>query len=103
MNGAQIEQFQPDDDAGFVEGYDFDTIRWGYLPPTHDWFDPAAPYAGISYLESRGAFGSAHPGALQAVFVDGSVHSISYEVAADVFETLCSRDSGKVKNLNDLL
>jgi prepilin-type N-terminal cleavage/methylation domain-containing protein len=102
LNGAQIEQWQPDDDAGFVEGYDFDTIRWGYMPPLPDWFDPSAPYVGISYLEFRGAFGAAHPGAFQGAFVDGSVHSISYDVAADVFEALCSRDSGKTKNLNEL-
>lgn len=103
LNSAQKEQWQPDDDAGFVEGYDFDTIRWGYLPPVPDWHDPAAPYAGVSYLEFRGAFGSSHPGAFQGVFVDGSVHSISYEVSADVFDTLCSRDSGKVKSNDDLL
>jgi prepilin-type N-terminal cleavage/methylation domain-containing protein len=102
LNGAQIYQWQPDDDAGFVEGWDFDTIRWGHLPPLPDWFDPNAPYAGISYLEYRGSFGAAHPGAFQGVFVDGSVHSISYDVAADVFELLCSRNTGKVKNLNEL-
>lgn len=103
MNGAQVEKWQPDDDAGFVEGWDFDTIRWGYLPPTPDWFDPNAPYGGISYLDLRGAFGSAHAGAFQSVFVDGSVHSISYDIAADVFKALCSRNTGKIKSDDGVL
>jgi prepilin-type processing-associated H-X9-DG protein len=37
-------------------------------------------------------FGSPHPGGINAVYADGSVHSISYDVNVEVFNALGSRN-----------
>jgi hypothetical protein len=100
-NAGRLDQWQPDDDGGFVEGFDADTVRWGMFPPIPDWFDvtSASAYGNNgTFIANHGAFGAAHPGAFNAAYVDGSLHSINYEIDADVFKTLCSRDSGKVKS-----
>jgi prepilin-type processing-associated H-X9-DG protein len=44
-------------------------------------------------------FGSAHPAGLNAVFADGSVHSIKYGIDGDVFNALGNRRDGT--NLNN--
>jgi prepilin-type N-terminal cleavage/methylation domain-containing protein len=91
-------EWQPDDDAGFVEGWDFDTVRWGRFQPSADWSDntSASAYSTNSFLSLRGAFGSSHSGGMQSVFADGSVHMISYSISLDVFKNLSSRNDGKV-------
>ena len=43
--------------------------------------------------DERG-FGSAHPGAVNSVFGDGSVHSLSYDIDERVFRNLCERNDG---------
>jgi prepilin-type N-terminal cleavage/methylation domain-containing protein/prepilin-type processing-associated H-X9-DG protein len=103
-NQGRLGQWQPDDDGGFIEGYDFDTIRWGYFPPANDWSDTTVTsrYGNNGTLVPlRGAFGGPHPNTFNSVFVDGSVHAISDRVSLDVFSALCSRNSGKAKNLHD--
>ena len=37
-------------------------------------------------------FGSAHPGGLNAVFADGSVHTINYDVDLYIFNSLGTRN-----------
>jgi len=54
-----------------------------------------------TFVPLHGAFGSAHPGAFNSVFVDGSVHAISYSVTLDVFKKLSSRQDGEVLSAND--
>ncbi len=41
------------------------------------------------------SFGSAHPSALNIVYLDGSAHSISYDVDMIAFKSLCSRIDAK--------
>lgn len=89
---------QGNDDAGFTEGWDHDTIRWGYFQPTPDFLDPSSEPP-VPVLSS---FGSSHPGAFNAVFCDGSVRSIIHDVDLQVFMLVCSRDDGEVYDSNEL-
>jgi prepilin-type N-terminal cleavage/methylation domain-containing protein len=41
------------------------------------------------------AFGSAHNGAFQSVFCDGSVHSLQYDINAKIWVNLCNRSDGQ--------
>jgi len=96
MNVGQLANQQGDDDAGFVEGWDFDVIRWGYFQPSPDWNDSNAQYI-LDYptCPLRSAFGSSHNDVFNAVLCDGSVRAISYTVALDTFKKLCSRNDGQ--------
>ena len=85
------------DDRGWSDGWDFDIIRSTGLPPSRDYAIPAAEYnkADIRWQE-RIMFGSAHSSGIQGVFGDGSVHTISYDIARDVFNKLGNRNDGQV-------
>lgn len=70
-------------------GWDQDEVRWGSLTsfPQSDRDHPAEP---PTFWSSR--FGSSHSGAFNAVLVDGSVRSISYNVDAESFRRACVRN-----------
>ena len=93
---------QPADDGGYAGGWDWDTIRWGRFPPMPDWYDPTPVLASDTTNKNQhSAFGSSH-GALNAVFVDGSVHSIRLDVDQTAFERVCSRNDGAKFSWSDL-
>jgi prepilin-type processing-associated H-X9-DG protein len=48
------------------------------------------------------SFGSAHPGGVNAVFGDGSVHTINYDIDAILFNRLGNRSDGEVVVLDNL-
>jgi hypothetical protein len=90
-----------DEDNGYVAGFTWDTIRWGY-------FDQGDPQFGGPVIErddgdgSRNSdtkFGSPHSGVCQFVFVDGSTRAISYTVDGDVFRWLCGRNDKKAPEI----
>ncbi|MEO2049965.1 MAG: DUF1559 domain-containing protein [Pirellulales bacterium] len=88
INAARLDSRQANDDYGFTEGWDWDTIRWGYFQPTPDYMNSS-----ISPPDPvMSAFGASHTGGFNAAFCDGSVRSISYDVDAYVFELVCSRN-----------
>jgi prepilin-type N-terminal cleavage/methylation domain-containing protein/prepilin-type processing-associated H-X9-DG protein len=72
------------DDTGIYEGCAFDTYRWTAYPPSVD--TPGTPQ---DYI-----FGSAHVGASNFVFCDGSVHAIRYEIDAQTHLQLGTRADG---------
>lgn len=84
---------QPDDNDGYVGGFQDDVVRWGAFPPRADEFLPEYTYANIH--PTIWQFGSSHKGGLQAVFADGAVHTIHYTIDPAVFHNVCSRNDGQ--------
>lgn len=78
----------PGDNSSMWQGYDQDTIRWPAQSrlPTKD--------TEGTYLPLH--MGSAHPSGMHAVYVDGSVHSIEYDIDEFVWDGLAVRDDGRV-------
>ena len=71
-------------------------IRSGLFQPVQD-----RPYPrGETVYYQR--FGSAHHGAFNTVFVDGSGRSIRYDVRPDVFQFVCVRNDRTPFSLDDL-
>jgi prepilin-type processing-associated H-X9-DG protein len=85
---------QPHDDQGFTSGWDRDEVCWGHIPPASDKRGENGFYQ----------FGSAHPSGFNAVFCDGSVRIIRYNIQSNnvptasqplgVWQKLCKRDDG---------
>jgi hypothetical protein len=98
LSATFIGQGQASDDAGFTDGWDWDNIRWGYIPPSPDW--TGDPGAAFSVLHS--SFGSSHPGLFNTALCDGSVTSISYNVDLAVFKRASSRNDGEAYESEDL-
>lgn len=85
---------QSHDDQGFTSGWDRDEACWGIIPPDEDRRGQDGFYQ----------FGSRHPGGLNAVYCDGSVHVIRYNIQSNntptasaplgIWQRLCKRDDG---------
>ena len=75
-----------DENNGYIDGFDWDTIRWGYEAPKKDRRD--------NVLYSR-QFGASHTMICQFVYADGSVHAIPYNISPQTFNYLCDRKDGK--------
>jgi prepilin-type N-terminal cleavage/methylation domain-containing protein len=86
---TNLEDMQADDSCMY-QGNDFDTIRW-----TGQSLLPLQDTPGITRDYT---FGSAHPAAMNAVFVDGSLRTIAYDIDPVVYEAYGSRDGGEVIN-----
>jgi prepilin-type N-terminal cleavage/methylation domain-containing protein len=83
------------DNESMYMGDNGDTARWTYYLPSRD--RPG--------VDTWDGFGSSHAATMNAVFCDGSVHSISYDVDPDVFLVLGKRtkpssDAGFIKDFN---
>jgi prepilin-type processing-associated H-X9-DG protein len=95
------------DNERLIMGDNSDTARWtGMLDPTGAAATVPAPplrdRPGLSYYNN---FGSAHPGGINAVFCDGSTHTLSYDIEPMVFLVLGKRakagtDAGYVQGFN---
>lgn len=101
---------RPDDDAGWIEGWGWDTTRWGRYQPIADYSDSSAStLATLDSLNSQdqavinrvGAFGSAHTSGFNGVLADGSVRNIAYNVKLTAFQAFCTRDGGEVFSLDN--
>jgi len=73
---------QQDEDNGYIAGYSWDTIRWGYSPPAPDRQD-------MTDFDTR--FGSSHSQIVQLLMCDGAVKSVPFMVDTTVFQGLCRR------------
>jgi prepilin-type N-terminal cleavage/methylation domain-containing protein len=84
---------QPSDNEGYTAGWDHDTVRSCDEPPV-----PDSNRGGSNFNQ----FGSSHIGHINAVFVDCSVHPISFAVSPTVFRYLGDKSDGQVFNLDGL-
>ena len=90
----------PDDNAGYVGGFQDDVVRWGCFQPAPDWQGPFATFATLT--PGNYQFGSSHPGVVQFVFCDGAVHGVRYAIDPKVFSNLSSRNDGTPIDMNSL-
>jgi hypothetical protein len=91
---------QVSDDKGWADGWDPDSVRFTGVPPISDndqgvCFN-ATPSIRRTCIGQGGTipvlfFGSAHPGGVNAVYADASVHFINFEVDHIVFNALGTR------------
>jgi len=108
LNVSVFPYNQADDDGGWIEGWDFDTIRWGVFQPRPDMNQgPIMPISAIrhdgnSHGGSRYAFGSSHPSQFMSALCDGSVRTIAFSISSNVFKNLSSRNDGAVIDLTKL-
>jgi prepilin-type N-terminal cleavage/methylation domain-containing protein len=99
------------DDQGWVDGWDNDTIcdakgnandqrsvttldGTSVETPRRIYLQDATDECGFN-------FGSIHVGSMNAVFCDGSVHSINYDINATVWGRLCGIRDGKETNFEE--
>jgi prepilin-type N-terminal cleavage/methylation domain-containing protein len=98
------------DDRGWSDGWDPDVVRFTGFPPLSDgdtsicqssdqnvniWCDP---YSGKDIF----FFGSAHPGGLNAVFADASVHYLTFDVDRFMFNALATREGAENVDMSQL-
>jgi prepilin-type processing-associated H-X9-DG protein len=97
------------DDLGWADGWDPDQLRSTGLAPLSD--TDSLCYGGPLAIRCGGpppgfqevyVFGSAHPSGINAVFADGSVHLISFDVDVVLFNYLGGRNDGEVVELSNL-
>ncbi|MGL4511723.1 MAG: DUF1559 domain-containing protein [Lacipirellulaceae bacterium] len=88
------------DDRGWSDGWDGDIMRCTAFSPMSDsdgrGWEPTynslfADSGGLGF-DNIFLFGSAHPGGINAVFADGSVRSIAFDVPAELFNNMGTRN-----------
>jgi hypothetical protein len=77
--------FDPGDNETMYNGFDDDTCRSALLPPMPDEQD--------AYYNSQ--FGSCHPGIWSAVYCDGSVHGMGFNIDPEIHKRFANRADGK--------
>lgn len=75
-------------DMGYFYGWNWSTTRCSMFGPIRD-----QPYRNIAYWQM---FGSAHVPGIHAVFTDGSVRTISYQVPNPIFQLLCRKNDAVI-------
>ena len=84
------------DDKGWSDGWDPDTMRSTCYISLQDSSQTANDSSIYGFTTDVVNFGSAHPGGFNAVFADGSVHTINYNIEPQVFDNLGNRLDGNI-------
>jgi prepilin-type N-terminal cleavage/methylation domain-containing protein/prepilin-type processing-associated H-X9-DG protein len=93
LNLQNLGRNQPDDGEGYTAGFDEDTIRRTDVAPARDFYADS--------WDSERRFGSSHRDKFNALFADGSVHSLAYTIDPTVFSYLGNRSDGQVLNTTE--
>jgi len=80
------------DDKGWADGWDPDTVRSTNYEVGRDMISGSG--SGISERNYGHQFGSAHESGLHAVFGDGAVHRIAYDIDPQIFDNMGDRRDG---------
>ena len=91
----------PADDQNIFEGHDRDVNGYTIDIDLRDIAPPEQDRVGVGGGGYYWRFGSAHPGGMHAVFVDGSVQQIGYDVDPFVWLKYGGRNDGEA-SLADL-
>ncbi len=75
-------------DMGYYHGWHWSVLRCSQWGPIQD-----QELSNFAYWQM---FGSAHSAGINAVFGDGSVRMISYEISNPVFQLLCRKDDSQL-------
>jgi hypothetical protein len=90
----------PSDDRGWTDGWDPDTVRSTCFAPYRD--SDGFQYQSLEADDIFGSvkdvvyFGSAHAGAFNGIYADGSVHTLNYNVDVVLFNALATRAGNEV-------
>jgi prepilin-type N-terminal cleavage/methylation domain-containing protein/prepilin-type processing-associated H-X9-DG protein len=95
LNSLRYEAGDWHDDAGWSDGWDPDIMRYTAFPPIKD--SNGSPYGWDGYM-----VGSAHPAGVNALFADGSVRGVHYDIDLTLFNHLGDRMDGTVIDLSDI-
>jgi len=97
LNKAMLGQSTDDNEAYTRPGWngDFEVYRVGTIQPARDTY-----YPGVSSYSSR--FGAAHSSGFSAVFCDGSVRHVRFNVNGLAWQMACTRNDGLATNPNQL-
>ncbi len=79
------------DNRGWADGWDYDNLRSTIFPFEPDGGADIPPDPIPLFDPIQFEFGSAHSGGMNAVFADGSVHFISYDINREEFNRLGNR------------
>lgn len=88
------------DDRGWSDGWDPDTMRSTCWPPLQDSLSGTTDDTLYGFEADVVNFGSAHPGGINAVFADGSVHLINYDIDNLLFDRLGDREDGEIVDMS---
>ena len=81
------------DDRGWSDGWDFDALRSTLVRPRSDG-EGEAPLGDPTEVANY-PLGSAHPGGINALFGDGSVNGINFDVDLETLNRLGNRSDGE--------
>jgi prepilin-type N-terminal cleavage/methylation domain-containing protein/prepilin-type processing-associated H-X9-DG protein len=104
------------DDRGWTDGWDADQMRSTGFVPIRDsdpiGFDVSVPQLVKYFADDLASpvggsynilqFGSPHTGGIQAMFADGSVHTVSFDVDVFVFNSLGTRNGMALNETSDV-
>jgi prepilin-type N-terminal cleavage/methylation domain-containing protein/prepilin-type processing-associated H-X9-DG protein len=92
---AQANHSDCNNDEGWVDNWDNDTVLYGGFAPLRD-MDITNSYCGDmdDGTWSGSTFGSAHPTGFQVAFADGSVRTLSYTIKPQVLQWLSTIADG---------
>lgn len=100
LRPSQYETGATWDNRGWSDGYDWDIIRSAMFPFQKDSESPSPDSADAAEKAAAGqfgrSFGSAHSSGMNAVYADGSVPSISYDISTEILNQLAHRSDGEI-------